>query len=88
MIRRGRTIVPNSDTGTRTVELVEPESAVVDEGGSAGACPGFAVPQLSWYGKVDPRLGVNLSDVFQFCGAIDQMVYVTTFRISEGTWEL
>jgi hypothetical protein len=33
----GRSIVPNDGTGTRRVELVEPESAVVDEGGSSGA---------------------------------------------------
>jgi hypothetical protein len=44
MIKRGGTIVPNPDTRTRRVELVEPESTVVDEGGSAGAWLGFVVP--------------------------------------------
>jgi hypothetical protein len=39
----GQLIVPNGGTGTRRVEL-ELESAVVDEGGLAGAWPGFAVP--------------------------------------------
>jgi hypothetical protein len=45
------------------VDLVEPESAVVDEDGSAGAWPGFAVLQLSGtvksiLGRGEHRIGV------------------------------
>jgi hypothetical protein len=38
------------------MELAEPESAMVDEGGSTGAWLGFAFP-AEWYGKVDPWQG-------------------------------
>ena len=41
------------------MELVEPESAVIDEGGLARAWQEFAVP-TKWYGKVDPWQGMNV----------------------------
>jgi hypothetical protein len=73
MIKRGGTIDnswPRSGD-LETVELVEPESAVVDEGGLAGA--GWGLPyQAEWYGKVNPwldRIGaVYASDVCRFRG--------------------
>jgi hypothetical protein len=58
MIRRGGTIdSPNDGTGIRRVELVElvePESAVVDQRW-VGRGPGWGLRYpTKWYGKVDP----------------------------------
>ena len=99
MIRQGGTIdkFPNDSTGTRRVE---PESAVVDDGGSARA-RWVCRTRLKWYRKKDPgrcetSVGLGGCGVRQQCflsvpwylRAIDQMVYVIAFGISEGTWEL
>jgi hypothetical protein len=72
MIRRGGAI--DSSQWTCTVELVEPESAVVDEGGSAGGFGlGLPVPTvesvLSRGEHRWDRIGaVYVSDVCQFRG--------------------
>jgi len=62
---------------------VEPESAVVDEGGLAGACWGLPYPP-EWYGEVDPwQVSIGGTGLVRCTPAVS-----VSSTASETTWSM